>query len=142
MVTKNWVFILFALVVLLSALGTVSATGPTVPSKGVYCWTPNTDTHTAGYKLYLTDPSGAVTTTDVGKPTTAPPPPDPSQSCAAGAVGIPRDQTGKPDGQYSAQLTAYNSSGVESAKGAAFPFVLQASLDVITPAVPQGFSVK
>lgn len=111
---KRW-FIFVAIIAMLIPL-TVMATGPSVPTKGTSCFEPNLEPDILNYTIYRTNPALTVTTINIGKPTAAPTPPDPSQACASGQIGVIRDQTGQPDGQYSDQITATNTSAKESAK--------------------------
>lgn len=103
-----------------------NAANPTVPATGSYCWTKNTESDLAGYRLALTDASGAVTTADVGLTAT------PAAPC------VPRNNAGMPDGNYSAQVFAYDLAGNRSAGSVAAPFLL----DAAPPAAPAGLVVK
>jgi hypothetical protein len=119
-----------ALLLFLPLIGLLSvaspAANPTTPAKGYYCWTANIEADLAGYKLAVTDTTLKVTTTDVGLTAT------PAAPC------VVRDQTGQPDGNYSAQVFAYDRAGNLSAGSVTIPFVL----DAAPPAAPAGLVVK
>jgi hypothetical protein len=124
MPTWKIVALLLLFIGLLSVASTAAITS--VPAKGSYCWTANTEADLAGYKLAVMDTTGKVTTTDVGLTATQ------------AAPCMVRDQTGLPDGNYSAQVFAYDRAGNLSAGSVAVPFVLDAS----PPAGPAGLVVK
>ena len=89
---------------------TVMATGPDVPVKGVICWDKSTAADLKGYEWYIVQIPGKPITgiVDGGLITTTP------AGCPAGQIGVVRDQTGKPDGQYYAGAIAYDTAGNRS----------------------------
>ena len=146
---KRW-FVLLAIMLMLAPLTVMGlldplivwAAGPVVATKGLICFNPNPETDILNYTIYQTNPNSTVTTFSIGKPTAAPVPPAGANPCNAGSVGVLRDQTGQPDGQYSIQATATNTSAKESAKSTAFTFILDGSLNLVAPGAPVGLDVK
>jgi hypothetical protein len=108
---KRW----FSLIVILAVLIpiAVTATGPELPAKGTLCWDKSPATDLAGYEWYIVQVPGKPVTGIVttGPISAAPAPPTPSQACPTGQIGVSRDQTGKPDGQYYAGVLAYDTAG-------------------------------
>lgn len=103
----------------------IEAANPAVGAKGLCCWVPNTEIDLAGYRLYITNPANVMTMIDALKPTTALPNPNPAgKPCAAGTIGIVRDQTGQADGTYSDTITAYDQVGNESTKASPYVYPL------------------
>lgn len=126
--------------------GTVGGQGPVVPQKGVYCWMPPTTnadgtplTDLSGYWLYVTNPAGVERATDVGLVTAAPVPPTPAQACPAGTVGVTRDTSTPTNGNYSLQMTAYNTARKESLRTTAYLFTVG---QATTPNPPGGAIAK
>lgn len=99
---KQWMVLILLLIPL-----TVSAVGPDVPVKGVICWDKPVEADIKGYRWYIVQVPGKPTTgiVDAGLVTSTPP------GCPTGQVGVVRDQTGKPDGQYYAGAFAYDTAG-------------------------------
>jgi hypothetical protein len=108
----------------------------TVPTKGVFCWNPNKESDLAGYNLYTKDPGGAQLTVNVGKP-------GPIAGCPSGKIGVLRDMTGKPQGQWEATVNAYDTAGNKSGWAAPVTFTVDPAIDPgVPPGVPSGFDVE
>lgn len=118
---KHWMVLVLLLIPL-----TVSAVGPDVPAKGVICWDKSPAADLKGYEWYIVQVPGKPTTgvVDAGLVTSTPP------GCPTGQVGVLRDQTGKPDGQYYAGAVAYDTAGNKSVP-AEFAYTLN-----VQPPVP------